>query len=302
MSEYQFYEFRAIDSVLTGAQTRELRRLSKRADISPSSFSVHYDFGDFSSDPRRLIERQFDAYLHVAAWGTREFSIRLPEGELDAKSAGKFLCGEGATLRKSRGFVVVDFCADEEQLDMEDEYGDDGRGWMDSLLGVRDELARGDLRALYLGWLICAQLGDFPSNAREPRPPPGLRKLTDAQQSLVDFLRLDRNLLVAAAKTSPPELPAPSAAAIRAWVRGLSATSKDRLLSDIALGKMSHPDIALHKRFERDNKAARAPKSPPADLRSVAALLAEARVLSKRAAQRAKKRKPRVRTVRKSTR
>ena len=78
MSEYQYYEFRALDSRLTPEQQRRLRSLSSRAEISATRFRSEYSFGDFRGDPGRLLEEYFDAYLYAANWGTRELAFRLP--------------------------------------------------------------------------------------------------------------------------------------------------------------------------------------------------------------------------------
>jgi hypothetical protein len=38
MSEFQYYEFRALDRCLTSREMRELRAISTRAEITPTSF------------------------------------------------------------------------------------------------------------------------------------------------------------------------------------------------------------------------------------------------------------------------
>lgn len=43
MSEYQYYEFAAIDRPLTRAEMAELRAVSTRAVITPSGFVNHYE-------------------------------------------------------------------------------------------------------------------------------------------------------------------------------------------------------------------------------------------------------------------
>ena len=63
MSEYQYYEFRALDSRLKPEQQRRLRSLSSRAEISATRFANEYSFGGFRGDPGRLLEEYFDAYL-----------------------------------------------------------------------------------------------------------------------------------------------------------------------------------------------------------------------------------------------
>ena len=49
MSEYQYYEFLAIDKPLTDAQRAKLRKLSSRAEITSTRFTNEYSFGDFVS-------------------------------------------------------------------------------------------------------------------------------------------------------------------------------------------------------------------------------------------------------------
>jgi hypothetical protein len=56
MSEYQYYEFQAIDRPLTSRQMGELRKLSTRAEITPTRFTNEYHWGDFRGNPRSLGE------------------------------------------------------------------------------------------------------------------------------------------------------------------------------------------------------------------------------------------------------
>ena len=50
MSEYQYYEFQAIDRPLTEQEMRELRAYSTRARITPTSFVNDYSWGNFKGD------------------------------------------------------------------------------------------------------------------------------------------------------------------------------------------------------------------------------------------------------------
>ena len=70
MSEYQYYEFLAIDRPLDDAEQAEVRALSTRARITATSFVNEYHWGDFKGSPNRLMERYYDAHLYVANWGT----------------------------------------------------------------------------------------------------------------------------------------------------------------------------------------------------------------------------------------
>jgi len=79
-------------------------------------------------------------------------------------------------------------------------------------VGVRAELAAGDLRPLYLAWLAAFGTwerdedasGYHEENDLEPPVPAGLGTLTAPQRALADFLRLGTGLLTIAAEASPP--------------------------------------------------------------------------------------------------
>jgi hypothetical protein len=66
MSEYQYYEFAAIDRPLTATEMAQLRKVSTRAQISTSSFVNHYEWGDLKADPADWMRRYFDAFVYSA--------------------------------------------------------------------------------------------------------------------------------------------------------------------------------------------------------------------------------------------
>jgi hypothetical protein len=79
MSEYQYYEFQAIDRPLDRAAQEALRSISSRAKITATSFTNHHEWGDFKGDPREFVERWFDLHLYLTNWGTRRLMMRVPE-------------------------------------------------------------------------------------------------------------------------------------------------------------------------------------------------------------------------------
>ena len=87
VSEYQYYEFLALDKPLTDEQRAELRKLSSRAEITATRFVNEYSYGDFRGSPEKLMERYFDAFLYLANWGTRRLMFRFPRALLDAEVA-----------------------------------------------------------------------------------------------------------------------------------------------------------------------------------------------------------------------
>jgi hypothetical protein len=97
MSEYQYYEFLALDRPLTEKQRAELRSISTRAEITATRFVNEYQWGDLKGDPRKMVEQYFDAFLYLADWGTRQLMFRLPRGVLDSETAGQYCCSDTAS-------------------------------------------------------------------------------------------------------------------------------------------------------------------------------------------------------------
>jgi len=130
VSEYQYYEFLAVDRPLDGAAMAAVRSLSTRARVTPTSFVNTYHWGDFRGDPRKLVERYYDAFLYTANWGTRQLMLRLPAGLLDLATAEQYCLGEAAGVRASGGHVVLDLvrtCEDGGEWDDEDVEGEGSR-------------------------------------------------------------------------------------------------------------------------------------------------------------------------------
>lgn len=199
VSEYQYYEFRAIDEPLTRHQQEELRSLSSRAEITATRFQNEYNYGDFRGSPEELMKRYFDAFLYLANWGTRQLIFRLPKETLDRKTAEQYCHHENASVTATRDHVVI-------SLHLEQEEADDwleGEGLIDELLPLRDALAEGDLRLLYLAWLSgIRQADDYdedPEDEPEPPVPAGLNQLDDSLRAVIDFLEMDEDLIAVAA-------------------------------------------------------------------------------------------------------
>jgi hypothetical protein len=57
MSEHQYYEFAAVDRPLDDKAMRELRALSSRAEITPTSFVNVYNYGDFRGNSTEVLRK-----------------------------------------------------------------------------------------------------------------------------------------------------------------------------------------------------------------------------------------------------
>ena len=99
MSEYQYYEFQAIDRPLTRKEMEELRSYSTRARITPASFINEYSWGNFKGNAELWMERYFDAFLYLANWGSRVLELRLPAPQLDQDTRRLYCTGEGTFPR-----------------------------------------------------------------------------------------------------------------------------------------------------------------------------------------------------------
>jgi hypothetical protein len=288
VSEYQYYEFRALDRRLTSEQQKRLRTLSSRAEISATRFTNEYSYGDFRGDPGRLLEEYFDAYLYAANWGRRELAFRLPRALLDAQAARRYCDEEDrAWVTETSEHVIVWFRWD-------DDEGDDwieGDGLLDPLLDARSELAAGDLRLLYLGWLLKVQLGgsdDYDEDGdladeAEPPVPAGLRELSDSLASVAKFLKIDDDLIAVAAKASGPLVPV-SDGGIADWVTALPASEKDKFLTMAAQGEGAQVEALLVRQFRRESRPAGATAASAGRTASELLAGAEARRTAREAA------------------
>jgi hypothetical protein len=61
----------------------------------PNYRSNEYHWGDFKGDPRRWMGRYFDAFLHVANWGTHWLMLRLPLELMRLGDIGDYLLEDG---------------------------------------------------------------------------------------------------------------------------------------------------------------------------------------------------------------
>lgn len=229
MSEYQYFEFRTVDRSLTQEEIAELRGVSSRAQITATSFTNTYSYGNFRGNPDRLMERYFDAFVYVANWGTRHFMVRLPTRGVDLPAIEAY-AGGGLSFWIKDDFLILSFSYDGEG----DGEWVDGSEWMPGLISLRDELLFGDFRALYLGWLSGIYDDDIEDDDPEPPVPAELRTLTAAQEDLANFLRIDGCLLEASAERSRER---PDMVALQAelaeWLRSRPSAEKDAWLQEL---------------------------------------------------------------------
>jgi len=247
MSEYQYYEFLAIDRPLSTADMRWLRSLTTRAEITATSLTNTYHWGDFKGDPRELMNRCFDAHVYTSNFGIRRLMLRLPADAREQRAMKAYRGDCGVAFRPYPDGIVLDFALEGEPGEWDDD-DDDGTGWMASLAALRAELLDGDRRSLYLAWLLNVQFDALGADACEPPVPPGLGALSAPCEALADFLHIDRTLLAVAAEQSPALAATDtSEGEWRGLLADLTAAEKDSLLLQFLI----HDDAAKRRSLRK---------------------------------------------------
>jgi hypothetical protein len=257
MSEYQYYEFLAVDRPLTATEQAEVRQLSTRARITATSFTNEYHWGDFKGSPDQMMQRYYDAHLYLANWGTHRIMLRLPRTLLDPKIADQYRVDGQVGIATTREYTILDLTSEDET----GEWVEDAEDSLSAIVGARSELAVGDLRPLYLAWLSAYGAGERDEDAFddedednvEPPVPAGLGSITAPQRALADFLRLDSDLLDVAAEASPglPEVKN-GARALATHIAKLPVSDKDSLLMLVAEDQAARARMELLRGFRGD--------------------------------------------------
>ena len=295
MSEYQYYEFQAVDRPLSKVDMAELRAISTRATITPTRLQNVYHYGDFKGDPLALMERYFDAFVYVANWGTHQLMIRLPGRLLDPATVRPYAIEGFLDVHARRECVIL-------ELGREDDDGgggwvedDESESWMPALLPLRADLAAGDLRALYLAWLAGIRADMLDEDEVEPRVPAGLGTLSASLNALVEFLRVDEDLIAVAAERSPALAAGPAPGYLARWIGAMPVADKDALLIRLVAEDGAPIRAELLQGFRREHSS---PSEAHPGSRTVAELLAAAeeraearkrREAERKAAERARK-------------
>jgi hypothetical protein len=272
MSEYQYYEFQAIDRPLSEADRQALRDLSTRARITATSFTNSYEWGDFKGDPAKLMERWFDLHLYLTNWGSRRLMIRLPTRMVNRHLLDAFLEEvDCATLSVSGENLIVDITSDE----IEFEDWDDGSGWLAALAPLRAEVLAGDLRLFYLLWLTAVQAEVF--EADQPEPMAGIGPMSASLEAFAEFFGIDSDLVQAAAERSAVAMASTSSPeAVRGIISAMTDTDKTAMLSRLFNGD---PYVGAELRAKVRDRIASGADATPIGARTVGELRARANAI-----------------------
>lgn len=248
MSEYQFYEFLAVDRPLSKSQIAEVRGFSTRAKVSATGFVNEYQYGDFRGNPTTFLLKYFDLMVYCANWGTHQLMVSLPKGLFDVGVLAAFRTDaeRGVTFDTTGEKLIVDFTSQEDGGD--GPYGE-GEGWMEKLDAIREELLTGDERSLYVGFLSSLYL-EMDGLEKGPLMPAGMGSLTTAQLALARFMRVDEHILAAAGRLSGSREKAGPEVSLEAWLATVPQGERDGVLLKLLDGSDPTAGKALVRRWK----------------------------------------------------
>jgi hypothetical protein len=249
MSEYQYYEFLAVDRPLTEAEQKAVSRLSSRVEPHPRRAVFTYSYSDFPGSPEKVLAQYYDAMLYLANWGSQRLMFRFPQALVDLDQMRQYSV---ETVDYPSDAIAVSTVGEYAILDIqlnEEEGGEwiEGEGRLDSLVGLRDAVLQQDYRLLYLAWLNGLAAEDVDEDALEPPVPPGLRTLTPALEAFVELFGVDEDLIQVAAEQGGKLKPV-SEDGLRRGISQLSPEERDTFLLRLAQGEPLL-SLALNRRL-----------------------------------------------------
>ena len=241
MSEYQYYEFAAIDGPISDEGLRYARGCSSRANVSRVRWQNTYTFGDFHGSVDTLL-KYYDAHFYIANWGTVRLGLAFPKGVIAPEAIQPYLRGGERYEDTLAVKEIGNRCIVWWERNEEGGWGwTEGEGLIDQLIGVREELMRGDFRALFLGWLADFDADEWraPENGAVVMPPipAGFDHLSPALAELIKHFPVDPDALAVAAGLSHASTP--NRIPIAAVLERLSVSEMRALLARVAEGRGS---------------------------------------------------------------
>ena len=212
MSEYQFYEFRAINKPLSKKDKAEIGSWSSRTNPSNTEAIFTYSYGSFPKDVITVMEKYFDAMFYIANWGTIRLVFKFPKALLKLDPIKQYCTEDGLKIIEKPDCILLDIAFSEEGGGVWTE----GEGWLSSLISLRDDILNEDYRCLYLNWLqnniiaIEEEWANSEPGNHEPQVPDRLNDMNDALQDFIEIFEINKDCITAAAENSKlqnPEIP-----------------------------------------------------------------------------------------------
>ncbi|WP_044411766.1 hypothetical protein [Thiomicrospira microaerophila] len=230
MSEYQYYQFERLEGHLDSHQRQALREISSRADITTTSFSVHYNYGDLKAAPCDMMLRYFDIGFFYAEWGAINVYIKLPRGSIPCallQFASSSLDVKETEQSQLLVFSIEDYFERFSYFD-----GEQRVDFFQHLARLRNELMQGDWRILYFMWTQA--IAEVDALGAIPMIDFDYNRLTSAQAAFVDLFGISLVSMKALALTlqnHPSHQRRAQSLQLEDWLKSLSEADKNALLS-----------------------------------------------------------------------
>ncbi len=320
MSEYQYYEWQAIDRPLNADEIAEVEDLSSHMEtVTPTQAIVTYSYGDFKHNEEEVLLKYFDAFLYLANWGSRQLMFRFPKDAVSIADLQAYVVEDHIRVSEHGQYIILDIHLHEEE----------GLGWIEGegilsrLVPLREQILQEDYRLLYLAWLKAVTLetpgksydaeeeeeeDEYPEygeatdvawepidtdNLREPPVPAGLKRLNGSLHAFIETFQLDPNMVKAAAAQSA-DLEVVSPKDLEAAISQLSREECEAFLRRLLKGE-PQVSTALKRRLRELSQVK--PAKPQSSQRTFAELDREAEKIGE-AEQRRLKREAEERRVR----
>lgn len=211
--------------------------------------------------------------LYLANWGSRRLMFRFPKDAVDVEALKRYSIPYVIEVKHVEHYVIVDI-----NLDLGDpRWVEEGEASLSPMTPLREQILRGDYRALYLTWLQACVLevgygsGEATINAeewgyeegdddgfgdsedeedegyevsrttQEPPVPPNLKHLNRPLNALIDYLEMDLHLVAAASEAS--QTAQKSDEPVAEWVAALTEAEAKVFLTRFAVGE---PNTDIH--------------------------------------------------------
>ncbi|MCU0445851.1 MAG: hypothetical protein MUE85_13145 [Microscillaceae bacterium] len=209
MSEFQIYQFRAIDRPLTDQERAEVSSWSSRTRASSYGADFTYSYGDFPKDEEAAVEQYFDLMLYLANWGTRKLILRFPLNSIDAKAIRQYTYQSDwseISLQKRRDCYLLTLSFGEEGGS---DWLDESEFSVDKFNDLRQAIINGDYRGLYILWVdFCLAEQEYEGEAEDeyeeedeqassnqPEIPANMPKILPKYSPLIDFFQISQDLV-----------------------------------------------------------------------------------------------------------
>lgn len=139
MSEYQYYEFQAVERPLTPQEQNAVARLSSRVDLHPTRAVFVYNYSNFPGRATDILATYYDALFYIANRGSTQLAFRFPQALIDVDRIRPYCVDIYLTCDVVGEHVIINF---EWQEDGGFDDWIEGEGMLAGLLPLREAILR----------------------------------------------------------------------------------------------------------------------------------------------------------------